>query len=944
MIRRAIWGGLFVPLLAMTLALATTGDARAAQWGMAQHDAQHTGKGLATGPSTALLKWSLQHPRGGWNPSFIAGTAIGDDGTIYAAGGDGRAYALWPDGTVKHTFDNVGVCCSSPAIGPDGTIYFSGTALYALNPDFTLKWVYPNGGACCGALVIGPDGTIYVVNGALHAVNPMDGTAKWVFQAPGNSYVPAAPALSPDGSTVYVATTIALYALDPVNAHVRWQNAISNIAETAPVVGADGTIYIPSTAALLALNPYGMTIRQIPVPAGKQVTSIAIDSGPQGETLVCTVFAYSLNPNYYFPNWASDGELYAIDPHAWTPAGMLRWTRPFVGGLGVTSMPDSKPIIDGRGAIYLAALVFNAPGSERGVHLYGFSASGSQLFDAYAPTMLPSDTRVLSMDNTGAIYVLTDGAVKAFSPPADRTPPTTYAGGYATAGNYGWYTSDMKISMWADDYPGGSGVAKTEYSYDGMNWYLYTAPLTVSSAGFTTIYYRSTDNAGNVEQPTQSLSFMIDKSAPYTYAFLNGTTGQNGWYTAAAQVSFSGADNGDGSGLAWTEYSFDGNVWNSNLAPFTITNQGATTVYYRSTDYAGNRETDNSLTVKVDSLPPVISGSVTPLPNGNGWNNTAARVHFAATDSGSGVNSVTSDAVLVGEGADQKTTGTAFDRAGNSAATIVMANIDKTPPVITGGVTAPPNAYGWYKGTVTVRFTATDGLSGVSTVTPDALLSVEGVSQSATGIAVDKAGNSATADVAGINIDQTAPVISITGIQDGAVYILGSVPVAGYTATDVLSGIASQHASLAEPGPAGVGKFTYTVAVTDQAGNVATRNVSYTVAYAFGGFLAPVSLAKPFKLGSTIPVKFGLADAGGASIAGATAKISLQKFSGATPAGDPLEVTSAGGANTGNLFRYDPVDNQYIFNLDTKGLSAGTWQIIITLDDQTMKTVLVTIK
>jgi hypothetical protein len=34
-------------------------------------------------------------------------------------------------------------------------------------------------------------------------------------------------------------------------------------------------------------------------------------------------------------------------------------------------------------------------------------------------------------------------------------------------------------------------------------------------------------------------------------------------------------------------------------------------------------------------------------------------------------------------------------------------------------------------------------------------------------------------------------------------------------------------------------------------------------------------------------------------------------------------------SDTGNSFRYDATGGQYIFNLATKGLSAGTWRIRI---------------
>ncbi|MFA5871095.1 MAG: alpha/beta fold hydrolase [Parcubacteria group bacterium] len=87
---------------------------------------------------------------------------------------------------------------------------------------------------------------------------------------------------------------------------------------------------------------------------------------------------------------------------------------------------------------------------------------------------------------------------------------------------------------------------------------------------------------------------------------------------------------------------------------------------------------------------------------------------------------------------------------------------DTTPPTIIGYATTQPNASGWYNTDVVVRFEAADSESGIESVTPDVVISTEGANQSVTGTAIDKAGNSATYAVSGINIDKAPPAISIT--------------------------------------------------------------------------------------------------------------------------------------------------------------------------------------
>ncbi|MFC2059418.1 S8 family serine peptidase [Chloroflexota bacterium] len=102
-----------------------------------------------------------------------------------------------------------------------------------------------------------------------------------------------------------------------------------------------------------------------------------------------------------------------------------------------------------------------------------------------------------------------------FTEPPDQSAPITTISLSGTAGNYGWYLSDVEATITATD-GGGSGVAGTEYSLDGgENWNTYTSPLS-----FTTeltnnkILARSWDNAGNAEGPPVVVSFRIDKTAP----------------------------------------------------------------------------------------------------------------------------------------------------------------------------------------------------------------------------------------------------------------------------------------------------------------------------------------------------------------------------------------------------------------------------------------------
>jgi len=145
-----------------------------------------------------------------------------------------------------------------------------------------------------------------------------------------------------------------------------------------------------------------------------------------------------------------------------------------------------------------------------------------------------------------------------------------------------------------------------------------------------------------------------------------------------------------------------------------------------------------------DLQPPAISASISPAPNAAGWNNSNATVSFICSDQTSGVASCPSPVVVTTEGANQVISGTATDKAGNKATVSVKVNLDKTPPLITPSVNPPPDAGGWNLPPVTVSYICSDQLSGIATCSSPVTLTMEGPGQSATGIATDLAGNTAT--------------------------------------------------------------------------------------------------------------------------------------------------------------------------------------------------------
>jgi MBG domain (YGX type)/Galactose oxidase, central domain len=136
-------------------------------------------------------------------------------------------------------------------------------------------------------------------------------------------------------------------------------------------------------------------------------------------------------------------------------------------------------------------------------------------------------------------------------------------------------------------------------------------------------------------------------------------------------------------------------------------------------------------------------------------------------------------------------------------------------------------------------------------------------------------------------------------------------------------------------------------------------NLTITTGFAFNGFHSPIggsvenggnggSYANPlktFKLGSTIPVKFGATWLnGGAALITGIHTLQAVKYSNAIDWDPPIDATPTDAATDGNHFRLTTTD--WHFNLSTKGsgFSAGTWLLIATLQDGSKHSVWITIK
>jgi|GEM_PF-2398603 len=96
----------------------------------------------------------------------------------------------------------------------------------------------------------------------------------------------------------------------------------------------------------------------------------------------------------------------------------------------------------------------------------------------------------------------------------------------------------------------------------------------------------------------------VDSSAPVTTAFVDGTSGENGWLVSDTIIMLS-ADDSDGVGVAQTEYSLDGGIiWQVYTEPIILISDGHHEILYRSEDFVDNQEENKALTIRIDTTPP----------------------------------------------------------------------------------------------------------------------------------------------------------------------------------------------------------------------------------------------------------------------------------------------------------------------------------------------------
>lgn len=539
-----------------------------------------------------------------------------------------------------------------------------------------------------------------------------------------------------------------------------------------------------------------------------------------------------------------------------------------------------------------------ATGSNSANFFYKDSVDGT-------PTITASGTQLASASQVEAIDLQLAFTTSPFTVNTGQCSPVISVQSQNFAGTLTAPTNNRQVTLGTDS---GTGTFYSDAACTTAVTFR-TLPANGGNAGTISFYYK--DSAAGSPTITVSGTLLVSASqvetvnlpdgiAPTSSATLSPTNpnGNNGWYVSNVHVTISATDNTGGSGVADTRCVLDPASAPASFDSMTdacaylsagadVTTDGQHTIYFASSDHAGNKESVQSVSFKIDQTPPYYgaparaSGSEA---NSNGWNNTSVTVNFPCSDatSGSATNPVVK--TITTEGTNQTATALAsecVDQAGNQAAagaSLSGINIDKTKPTITAGV--PASGAGYILGqSLTSSFTCNDDRSGFL---PGGALSTSGPN----------------------GTDCTGPSSVDTSTVGSKTY-----------------------------GP---------LNATDRAGNAADLvNVTYNVIYNFIGFFSPVDnppIWNVGKAGRTFPEKWQLTDASGAYIRDLSTVTSIKYIQVQCPNGQALTSILDGVADTSGSsgLRYDLTNEQFVFTWQTaKGWAGICVQLNVSLNDGT---------
>ncbi|RJQ33004.1 MAG: hypothetical protein C4562_01800 [Actinobacteria bacterium] len=190
-----------------------------------------------------------------------------------------------------------------------------------------------------------------------------------------------------------------------------------------------------------------------------------------------------------------------------------------ITGISLTSIKTDKPLYCPADAVKLSYDVFSSQQSSANIQVIidnnqvisnGVSVNGYQSFSYDLGSQKLGLHNIKVVAKTGNL----ESSLEAKIMITDTTSPVTSIIISGAKGDNGWYTSDVNVSLSAQDNADGLGIQKTEYSLDnGATWQVYDTAFSINREGIANLAYRSQDKAGNLEQDKQ-IELKIDKTSP----------------------------------------------------------------------------------------------------------------------------------------------------------------------------------------------------------------------------------------------------------------------------------------------------------------------------------------------------------------------------------------------------------------------------------------------
>jgi hypothetical protein len=384
----------------------------------------------------------------------------------------------------------------------------------------------------------------------------------------------------------------------------------------------------------------------------------------------------------------------------------------------------------------------------------------------------------------------------------DATIPTVTGAAQGSSTN-GWFTSDVVVH-WTQSPAGISGIVTT-------------CPDATLSTDTPSQIFGCTETTGAGISAIGKVEVKRDASHPSVVASTTGHLSTTGWYTDDAHVSWSATANGP-SGAT------------SNCVVATLNTNTAGQAFSCTATSGAGLTTTGTTTIRRDATMPVVTGSTSGPQGANDWFTGTVTIGWSVSLPGpSGQSAICGQTQFASDSPNETRSCTVTTGATLAGTGTVNFKRDASAPALAASVAGTPGNNGWYRSDVTVSWAASDPTSGAPAVPCAAnVLNVDSGPTTYSCTATNGAGEQ-TAVQQTVKRDVTPPSIAYT--NNAGSYTVDQTVAVNCVASDATSGLATNTCA-AVNGAAytfGLGVHAYTASASDNAGNSASANTSFTV-------------------------------------------------------------------------------------------------------------------